>query len=140
MQKRQVEYANPKSGADPKQTRDKLMNELVQYAMNFANDSFQTSLCIQYPSENIAQACVFLGGQFAKAQADWGNILEVEDVENFASICVQLLELVSEKKGGDRKAFQAMKIEIEKLRLVAGGGKKSPRENDEGRSPKRQRT
>lgn len=135
MQKRQVEYTNPKPGLDAKELRDKLMNELVQYSMNFVNDSLQTSLCIQYPSENIAMACVFLGGQFAKAHADWPTVLDIQDVESFASICVQLLELVSEKKGGDKSSFKTMRLELERLRLMSADKKPS----GDGPSPKRQR-
>mmetsp|Transcript_34220 Transcript_34220/g.78921 ORF Transcript_34220/g.78921 Transcript_34220/m.78921 type:complete len:152 (-) Transcript_34220:959-1414(-) len=133
MQKRQVEIQSQPGEAS--QQRDKLMNKLVQYAMNFANDSFHTSLCVQYPSSRIAQACVFLAGQFAKAKADWATVLDVSDVESFASICVQLVELVSEKKGGDKTAFQEMRIEIERVRRAvnsrnaakaASASKKSP--------------
>jgi hypothetical protein len=118
IQRRQIEYRDPKPNLNPQQARDKLMNEVVQYAMNFANDSFQTSLCIQFPAELIAKSCVFLGGQFAKTDADWTSVLEIADIESFASICVQLLQLVSEKKGGDKAAFRAMRAELEKLRAA----------------------
>ena len=114
------------------------MNEVVQYAMNFANDSLQTSLCIQFPAEDIAKACVFLGGQFAKTDADWVVVLEVEDVESFASICVQLLELVSERKGNDEAAFRAMRAELERLRVVNVESRKSLQGSDVS-PPKRQR-
>lgn len=127
IQKRQIEFISPDPNATPQKLRDKLMNSLVQYAMNFANDSFQTSLCIQYPSKDIAQACVFLAGQFAKAKADWAPVLGIGNVEGFASICVQLIELVTEKKGGDRKAFQNMRIAVERLRRANNTvSKKSP--------------
>ena len=117
------------------------MNEVVQYAMNFANDSFQTSLCIQYPAENIAKSCVFLGGQFAKTEADWPAVLEIADVESFASICVQLLELVSEKKLCDKAAFRAMRAELEKLRNANAKAKHPPPQPaGDGPSPKRPRT
>lgn len=136
IQRRQIEYREAKAGLSPQQVRDKLMNEVVQYAMNFANDSFQTSLCIQYPAELIARACVFLGGQFAKTDADWPAVLEISDIESFASICVQLLELVSEKKGGDKAAFRAMRAELERLRNANAKSKALP---SGAPSPKRQR-
>lgn len=118
IQRGQIKYTVPKPGLNAQQSRDKLMNEVVQFAMNFANDSFQTSLCIQFPAEDISRACIFLGGQFAKTEADWPTVLEISDVEGFASICVQLLELISEKKGSDQAAFRAMRAELEKLRVA----------------------
>mmetsp|Transcript_1908 Transcript_1908/g.2646 ORF Transcript_1908/g.2646 Transcript_1908/m.2646 type:complete len:315 (+) Transcript_1908:59-1003(+) len=118
IQRGQIKYTVPKPGLNAQQSRDKLMNEVVQFAMNFANDSFQTSLCIQFPAEDISRACIFLGGQFAKTDADWPTVLEISDVEGFASICVQLLELISEKKGSDQAAFRAMRAELEKLRIA----------------------
>jgi hypothetical protein len=116
IQRRQIEYSEPIPHLSSQQMRDKLMTEIVQFAMNFANDSFQTSLCIQYPAENIAKSCVFLAGQFSKTTAEWFSVLEIVDVESFASICVQLLELVSEKKGVDEASFRSMRSEVEKLR------------------------
>jgi hypothetical protein len=133
IQRRQIEYRDPKPNLNPQQARDKLMNEVVQYAMNFANDSFQTSLCIQFPAELIAKSCVFLGGQFAKTDAEWPSVLEIADIESFASICVQLLQLVSEKKGGDKAAFRAMRAELEKLR--AANLKTTPPHPGQGSAP-----
>eukprot|EP00541_Cyclophora_tenuis_P018776 CAMPEP_0116572264 /NCGR_PEP_ID=MMETSP0397-20121206/18070_1 /TAXON_ID=216820 /ORGANISM="Cyclophora tenuis, Strain ECT3854" /LENGTH=191 /DNA_ID=CAMNT_0004100555 /DNA_START=293 /DNA_END=868 /DNA_ORIENTATION=+ len=132
IQRRQVEFISPDPKLAPQKLRDMLMNRLVQDAMCFANDSFQTSLCIQYPSFEIAQACVFLGGQFAKASADWTTVLEIGDVENFASICVQLIALVAEKKGGDKAAYQAMRLELERLRRASS---KAPSKKSPPRSP-----
>ena len=132
IQKRQVEFAKPDENLSAQQLRDNLMNKLVQYSMNFANDSFQTSLCIQYPSYQVAQSCVFLGGQFAKAKADWTTVQKIADVESFASICVQLIALVSEKKGGDKAAYQTMRLELEKLRRA---NSKMPSKKSPPRSP-----
>lgn len=140
IQRRQIEYRDPKPNLNPQQVRDKLMNEIVQYAMNFANDSFQTSLCIQYPAENIAKSCVFLGGQFSKTEADWPTVLEIGDMESFASICVQLLELVTDKKGMDQAAFRAMRAELEKLRNANVNSKNlPPKLLSDDPSPKRAR-
>jgi hypothetical protein len=139
IQRRQIEFRDPKPNLSAQQVRDKLMNEVVQYAINFANDSFQTSLCIQYPAENIAKSCVFLGGQFAKTEADWPTVLEISDVESFASICVQLLELVSDKKGMDLAAFRAMRAELEKLRFANKKSTDAPPGSADSTSSKRAR-
>ena len=65
-----------------------MMNELVQYAMNFANDSMHTSLCLQFPASTIATACVYLGAQFAKVRPTggklWVEVLGYPDVESLA--------------------------------------------------------
>lgn len=40
-----------------------MVNELIQNAMNFANDSMHTSLCLQFPPETIASSCVYMSAQ-----------------------------------------------------------------------------
>ncbi|EEC43276.1 predicted protein, partial [Phaeodactylum tricornutum CCAP 1055/1] len=49
--------------------------DMAQYAMNFANDSMQTSLCLQFEPQKIATATVYLAGQFSKVRPidgkDW---------------------------------------------------------------------
>lgn len=129
IQKRQVEFISPPANVtNAKQRQDRLMDKLAQYAMNFANDSFETSLCIQFPSKQIAQACVYLAGQFAKTKADWVAVLEITEVEGFASICDQLIQLVSDKRPADREALVAMRKALDDLRKVnAGLGKSPPR-------------
>ena len=140
--KRSVEYITPNK------PRDKMMHELVQYSMNFANDSMHTSLCLQFDAQYIATACVYLGGQFAKVvpagSQTWLGVLEWNDVESlacklkhsncqpiwndgthsqnssfipsFLAISIQILELIQEKKGNNKEAFQAIHGDISKLR------------------------
>jgi len=45
-------------------TQKTLQNELIQIAMNFANDSMHTSLCLQFPPEMIATSCVYMSAQY----------------------------------------------------------------------------
>ncbi|OEU21456.1 cyclin-like protein, partial [Fragilariopsis cylindrus CCMP1102] len=52
----------------------KMMNELVQYSMSTANDSYQTSLCLQFGPKEIATACVYLACMFSGVEpinGDW---------------------------------------------------------------------
>jgi cyclin T len=82
INKRAVEYVAPNK------LRDKMMHELVQYSMNFANDSMHTSLCLQFDASQIATACVYLGGQFSKVAPTggqtWLEVLEWNHVESLA--------------------------------------------------------
>ena len=76
---RQVEYIN--SAKNPP-IQDKMMKELVQNAMNFANDSMHTSICLQFPPKVIAQTCVYMSGQYCKMRPvdgrKWLDILDVD--------------------------------------------------------------
>ena len=73
-----------------------MMNELVQYSMNFANDSMHTSLCLQFPASTIATACVYLGAQFAKVRPtggkSWLEVLGYPDVESLACKYCEVLQ------------------------------------------------
>lgn len=94
FQTRQLEKIDASPTAGPSsQIMTKMMNELVQYAMNFANDSMHTSLCLQFPASTIATACVYLGAQFAKVRPtggkSWVEVLGYPDVESLA--CKYLL-------------------------------------------------
>jgi len=76
---RQLEYITPPPETPPK--HDKMTNDLVQYAMNFANDSMHTSLCMQFPPKTVAHTCVYMSGQFCKMKPtegrQWLDILDV---------------------------------------------------------------
>ena len=54
------------------QYKDKV-KELAQAAWNFVNDSFQTILCLQYPPQKIAAACIHLSAKCIKIELpkDW---------------------------------------------------------------------
>ena len=55
------------------QSNAKLRQDMIQYAMNFANDSMHTTLCLQYPPHLIAAACVYMGGQYGKIRPTGGK-------------------------------------------------------------------
>jgi hypothetical protein len=96
IQTRQVEYiVAPSTAGTSSQVYNKMMNELVQYSMNFANDSMHTSLCLQFSASTIATACVYLGAQFAKVRPSggksWVEVLGHPDVESLAcKYCIML--------------------------------------------------
>lgn len=74
--------------------------------MTFANDSLHTSLCLQFDPKEIATACVYLGCNFIQARPmagkDWLEVLDDPNVEALASISLQLLVLIAERKGTDQ--------------------------------------
>lgn len=135
VHRRQVEWVDPSSvtGAASAQM-SAMLNKMVQYAMNFANDSMQTSLCLQFGPQKIATACVYLSGHFARVQPtqnqSWLDLLQI-DVESLASISVQIMELVADRKGAEQDTFDAIRKELDDLKLG---------EDDDGPDAKRART
>jgi hypothetical protein len=130
-QTRQLVYKTPPPDMNTNQTYQKMMNELVQYSMSFANDSMHTSLCLQFSSQLIATACVYLAGQFAKVdtQGDstWSKVLGEPDVESLASICVQILDLIDPRKtGGDLENFKKIRTQLEVLKSSRGKSPQPP--------------
>jgi len=89
--------------------------------MNFANDSMHTSLCLQFDPQEIATATVFLAAQFAKVRpvqnADWLDLLDQPDVECLVSICMQIVELIAERKGSDEATFAKVRRDLETLKM-----------------------
>jgi hypothetical protein len=89
--------------------------------MNFANDSMHTCLCLQFDPQDVATATVYLAGQFAKVKSsndkvDWLVLLGNPDVETLASIALQILELIVERKGADQGIFNKIKGDLEALK------------------------
>jgi cyclin T len=97
--------------------------------MNFANDSLQTTLCLQFEPQEIATATVYLAGQFAKIRpvnksADWLEVLyghdsstsSSPDIETLTSICLQIIELIADRKGSDEAAFTKIRRDLETLK------------------------
>ena len=124
-QTRQLVYKTPPENLNTAQTYQKMMNELVQYSMSFANDSMHTSLCLQFSPQQIATACVYLAAQFAKVDApkdsSWQKILGEPDIESLASICVQILDLIDPRKtGGDLENFKKIRTQLEVLKRARG--------------------
>lgn len=126
---RQLEYITPPtSSSSASQTMSKMLNDLVQYSMNFANDSFHTSLCLQFSPQLIASSCVYLAGHFTKVRPtnnkNWLEILGVPetDAEALSSTCAQIIELIVDRRGSDVKAFAAIRSDLEKLKDAAAAG------------------
>ena len=115
VKKRELEFIQP----DPTGTPEKMMNEMVQYAMNFANDSMHTSLCLQFDPQLIATACVYLAAQFAKvrpAQKEWLELLGQPNVDSLSSVCLQVIELIAERKGADPAVYKKIRHNLDTLR------------------------
>jgi cyclin T len=141
VQKRQLEYIKPVDGPTA-QIYGKMMNEMVQYAMNFANDSMHTSLCLQFEPHKIATACVYLAGHFAKVRPvnkqTWLDVLGPSDIESLASISMQVVELITERKGVNEDTFEAIRQDLDALNK-SGVASKSEEPKAEGPDAKRQR-
>ena len=89
MSSRQLAYASPPSSTETSTAsmQSKMTNELVQYAMNFANDSMHTSLCLQFPAKSIAQACVYMSAQYCRMRTtgqSWLDLLDSIDMDSLA--------------------------------------------------------
>ena len=135
---RSIEAVESSGGASSQVMQD-LLQKMVQYSMNFCNDSMQTSLCLQFSPNRIATACVYLAGQFANVRPTnkdktWMQLLSINvnnsyEVESHVSICLQILELLADRKGGNTQAVAKTKKELQTL--LAGttetGGATPPR-------------
>lgn len=115
--KRMLEYAKPptiaaattttSSMASTLQSKSsqyaQMVQELAQNAMNFANDSMHTSLCLQYTAREIAMTCVYLSGKYSGIRPlgnrPWIELLDGINVDDLTSISIQILELVQPRKG-----------------------------------------
>ena len=133
---RQLKYKNPetKSGLSTGQTMSRMLNELVQYSMSFANDSMHTSLCLQFTPQQIATSCVYLACQFSKVEpvsgSDWRKVLGDPDIDALASISIQVMDLVAQKKASDTDLFKQIRAQLKLLQSrekeTTGGRTKSP--------------
>lgn len=124
---RQVKYKTPPPNLNTTQVMSKMMNELVQYSMSFANDSMHTSLCLQFSPQLIATACIYLAAQFSKVEPaplpgvpgnDWRKVLgdTNTDIESLASICIQIMDLVADRKASDTDTFKKIRAQLELLK------------------------
>jgi len=131
--KRLLEYSKPptaSSGKGQSQPPSKnaqnsqMVQELAQNAMNFANDSMQTSLCLQYTAREIATTCVYLSGKYSGIRPvggrPWIELLDGIAVEDLTTISIQILELVQPRKGMDSEmAFKMIRKDLDDM--GAGG-------------------
>ena len=157
--KRLLEYAKPppaaaaastSSSTQPQQQQAgksaqyaQMVQELAQNAMNFANDSMHTSLCLQYTAREIAMACVYLSGKYSGirpvssvplssassgSNKQWIELLDGITVEDLTTICIQIMELVQPRKGMESDmAFKMIRKDLEDMGVsgstgIGGGG------------------
>jgi len=76
MRQRQLEYETPKA-----KVQSNMTNELVQFAMNYANDSMHTTLCLQFPARPVAMSCIYMAGKSCGMRPTegrtWLQVLEI---------------------------------------------------------------
>ena len=120
----------------PKDANIKMLNELMQYSTSATNDSYQTSLCLQFSPDEIATAALYLACQFAGIKpidgVTWKDALGDPDLDGFVSICVQILDLMSERKASDTEQFNKIKATLELMRAQSERAQQQPG----GSSPK----
>ena len=99
-----------------------MVQELAQNAMNFANDSMHTSLCLQYTAREIAMTCVYLSGKYSGIRPvgnkPWIELLDGITVEDLTTISIQILELVQPRKGmamDSEMAFKMIRKDLEEM-------------------------
>jgi cyclin T len=140
---RQLRYSPSKASSDANKHKtnteimQKMMNELVQYSMSTANDSYQTSLCLQFGPKQIATSCVYLACMFSDVEpqnGDWKRTLLSNnnidgssgetntndsfgyDVEALVSVCVQVIDLIADKKASDSESVRKIRKALELLK------------------------
>lgn len=140
---RQLKYITPPAGSNTGQIMGKMMNELVQYSMSFANDSMHTSLCLQFPPQLIATACVFLSAQFSKVEpvnGDWRKLLGDPDVDALTSISVQIMDLIADRKASDTDTCKKIRAQLDLLKSreaeVPTDGARSPPPEQPNKRPR----
>jgi hypothetical protein len=143
VKRRLLEYIKPVDGQPTAQVYEKMLNEMVKYAMNFAYDSLHTSMCLQFKPHKIATACVYLAGHFAKVRPinkqTWLDVLDPFAIESLASISVQVVELTSTgRKGANEATFEAIRQDLDALNKN-GVSVNSEKPKAEGPVAKRQR-
>jgi carboxylesterase type B len=106
--------------ADPNGAQNVFLSRRNGSAMNFANDSMHTSLCLQFDPQQIATATVYLAAQFVKVQpvgdVDWLESLGQPDVETLASISLQICQLIAERKGAEESMFTKINRDLAALK------------------------
>lgn len=133
--KRLLEYAKPSTSiatptASTSQNRStqyaQMVQELAQNAMNFANDSMHTSLCLQYTAREIAMTCIYLSGKYSGIRPvgnkPWIELLDGITVDDLTTISIQILELVQPRKGMDTEmAFKMIRKDLDEISLGGTG-------------------
>ena len=143
---RQLKYKVAPPNLKTAQLWPKMMNELVQYSMSFANDSMHTSLCLQFSPQLIATSCIYLAGQFTKVEPavpcqmpseGWSKILGQPDIDSLASICIQIMELIADRKTSDNDSFKKIRAQLEllKSREETDGKQRTPPPPPAGEPP-----
>jgi len=119
IQTRALKYSKTPEGISTQQIMGKMMNELIQCSMSFANDSMHTSLCLQFSPQQIATACVYLGAQFSKVEpvsGDWPTVLGEPDIEALASISIQVMDLIVDRKASETDTVNVIRAQLELLK------------------------
>lgn len=138
MSSKQIEFIKP----PPPEKKNEMMNSVQQKAVSFANDSLYTCLCLQYPSEKIAVAVLYMSAEAHKMRPannrSWFALLhDYLDMECLVSIVKQILELIADRKGVDKSLFSVIDSDLKAIKQeYRGGGGGGERDRD----PKRQRS
>jgi hypothetical protein len=93
--------------------------EFHQVAVNIINDSYRTTLCLQYPPEQIGIGAIFTAAMYMGLQpltirnreSTWYELLETDIDENsLKNICEQLMDAYAEASSNQPLAVDPKKI------------------------------
>jgi len=151
---RHVEYINPPAPpTDPAERRNftkeknkNLQGKLTRSAVDFATDSLHTTLCLKYSPKKVALTCVYMSAQYCEVQPTegrtWLQVLDSDGtfvLDELASIAVQIMELIADKKGVDMEIFESIRKNLMQMKTGGGGEKRPPNiEKGMNRPTKRQ--
>jgi cyclin T len=111
----------------PSQLTQKMSAEIMQYSINFANDSLFTSLCLQFGPDQIATSSLFMACCYADIEPlngpdEWMDVLDHPDLEALVSICEQVLDTLDKKRGSDINKNNKIRTMLDVWRVSASSG------------------
>ena len=119
VQSKQIEFIQPPE--NPARIQETMMKALLQQAISFTNDSMLTCLCLQYPSNQIASAAIYMSIQANKMKPTknlkWVELDIVRDlgVENLLSIAKQISELIGSTKNIHKGIFSTIESNLKSM-------------------------
>ena len=113
---------------------DQMMTAMLKKSISFANDSMQTCLCLQYPSNKIAAAIIYMSALANKMRPtndrSWFELLPDLDQESLVSIVKQIIELIADRKGVDKNVFLSIEADLNSMKQDHRGGSGGEGERD----------
>jgi len=74
--------------------------EIAQKAFYYCNDSFRTSICVHYPPQIVAVACIYLAirtSEYPMPKLCWWVIMETS-IKYILEVCAEIMRLYEKPK------------------------------------------